>query len=147
VGLQMSLSPGHQLESWESEGGAVPAPPDVCVVPMSGTANQVEWAERIRRRVSNEFDRVAASFRAVARKQDAAARAETEAIIAILEEKRAEVMRRERAGYFIHDWQETGGRVSQLIFRDSRYQAIKSNRLQRKLSIQRRPEGLIDRRV
>ena len=95
---------------------------------MSGTANQVEWAERIKRQANDEFDRVARSFRSVAGKQSDAARADTEAIIAILEEKRAAVMRREEAGYFIHDWQEISDQVRQMIFQDARYQAIRSNR-------------------
>jgi hypothetical protein len=99
---------------------------------MSGTANQVEWAERIKRLVNEEFDRVARSFRSVAGKQNDAARADTEAIIAIVEEKRAEVMRRGEAGYFIHDWQEISDQVRQMIFHDVRYQAIKNNRLQNK---------------
>ena len=97
-------------------------------IPMSGTANQVEWAERIKRLANDEFDRVARSFRSVAAKQSDAARADTEAIIAILEEKRTEVMRRELASYFIHDWQEVGDQVRQMIFHDPRYRAIKSRR-------------------
>jgi hypothetical protein len=36
---------------------------------------------------------------------------DTEAIIAILEDKRAEVMSREEAGYFVHDWQEISDQV------------------------------------
>jgi hypothetical protein len=37
-------------------------------------------------------------------------------------------MRNEEAGYFIHGWQEIGDQVRQLIFRDSRYQAIKTSK-------------------
>ena len=37
-------------------------------------------------------------------------------------------MRSERAGYFIHDWQEIGDQVRQMIFADPRYQAIKGRR-------------------
>ena len=37
-------------------------------------------------------------------------------------------MRREEAGYFIHDWQETGGQVRRMLFDDARYQAIKRAR-------------------
>ena len=95
---------------------------------LSGTASQVEWAERIKRQVNAEFNRVAASFKSIAGKQDDEKRAGTEAVIAILEDKRAEVMSREDAGYFIHDWQEIGDQVRLLIFHDARYQAIKSNR-------------------
>jgi hypothetical protein len=116
------------IAAWENEGGAVLARPGIPVVRLTGTAAQVEWAERIKRQVNDEFDRVARSFRKVAAKQSDAARADTEAIIAILEEKRSEVMRREEAGYFIHDWQEISDQVRQMIFQDARYQAIKSNR-------------------
>jgi hypothetical protein len=117
-----------QLEAWEGEGGAALALlPDP--VQLTGTASQVEWAERVRRQVYIEFDRVAESFRAVAQKQPAGKRADTEAIIAILEDKRAEVMSREQAGYFIRDWQEIDGQVRQLIAADPRYLETKSHRL------------------
>src|SRR6266545_4970801 len=125
---KMNCSAENDIEAWEGEGGAAPALLGAGAISMSGTANQVEWAERIKRQVNDEFDRVARSFRSVAGKQSNAARADTEAIIAILEEKRAEVMRREQAGYFIHDWQEINDQVRQMIFQDARYQAIKSNR-------------------
>ena len=68
---------------------------------LTGTAAQVEWAERIKRRVSAEFDRVAAAFRLVAERQSGEKRADTEAIIAIVEGKRHEVFERQQAGYFI----------------------------------------------
>ena len=89
-------------------------------------------AERIKRQVNAEFDRVAASLRSMAGKQGDGKRADTEAVIAILEDKRAEVMSREQAGYFIHDWQEISDQVRQMIFHDARYQAIKSNRADRR---------------
>ena len=105
------------------------AAPPQAAVSLSGTASQVEWAERIRRQVGREFDRVAASFRAVAEKQPAGKRAQTEAILAILEDKRAEVMSREQAGYFIRDWQEIDDQVRRLIAQDPRYLEIKKSRL------------------
>ena len=83
--------------------------------------------------MKDEFDPVARPFRPVARKQGDAEHAETEATIAGLEEKRAQVMRSERAGYLIHAWQEIGDQVRQMIFHDARYQAIESNRLQSKV--------------
>ncbi|MDA0207361.1 MAG: hypothetical protein O3A53_16105 [Acidobacteria bacterium] len=100
---------------------------------LSGTANQIEWAERIRRRVNDEFDRVAATFCAVAAKQDAEAQADTQAIIEILEEKRTEVMRRDQAGYFIHDWQEITDQVRQMIFHDVRFAPIRERQSARRL--------------
>ena len=124
----MNASLKNDIEVWEGEGGTASALPGASGTPLSGTASQVEWAERIKRQVNAEFDRVAASFRSIAAKQDARKRADTEAVIAILEDKRAEVMSREQAGYFIHDWQEINDQVRQMIFQDARYQAVKSNR-------------------
>ncbi len=112
------------METWEGEGGALPTSP----VALTGTPNQVEWGDLIRRRVSDDFDRVALAFQTVADKQNEAKRADTEAILAILEEKRLEVMSRTEAGYFIHDWQEIGDQVRQMIGKDPRYQAIKARK-------------------
>ena len=124
----MSRSTARELETWEDDGGAARPSPSVSTASMTGTASQIEWARRIKRQVNDEFDRVAALLRSVARKQSEAKRAETEAVVGILEDKRAEVMSKQQAGYFIHDWQEIGDQVRQMIFRDTRYQAIKSNR-------------------
>jgi hypothetical protein len=44
-------------------------------------------------------------------------------------------MRREEAGYFIHDWQEIGDQVRQMIFHDPRYQAIRGNKAARRQSV------------
>jgi hypothetical protein len=126
----MNPTMAKDIGAWEDEGGAALPPLNVRVISMTGTVNQVEWAERIKRKVNDEFDRVARSFRSVASKQSDAARADTDAIVAILEEKRAEVMGREQAGYFIHDWQEISDQVRQMIFHDAGYQAIKRNRPQ-----------------
>lgn len=123
----------RDIEAWESEGGAL-GPPGISAVFMSGTVSQVEWAQRIRRNVDADFSRVAASFRAVANQQPHERRAGTEAILAILEDQRAEVMIHERAGYFIRGWQEISDQVRQLIFRDPRYQAIRSNRPARSIT-------------
>jgi hypothetical protein len=125
----MSSSPRDELEAWESEGGAT-LTPDLGRDAMIGTESQVEWSERIKSRGNDEFDRVAAAFRMVANQQKDQRRADTKAIIAVLEDKRAKVMRCERAGYFIHDWQEIGDQVRQMIFADARYRAIKSRRLE-----------------
>ena len=133
----------RDIEIWESEGGAVVNLLGAPASSMSGTAAQVEWAERIRRQVDAEFDRVASSFRSVARKQGDAKRADTEAIIAILEEKRAAVMSREQAGYFIHDWQEISDQVRQMIFLDARYQEIKDQRGARRRCLPRQSRQLV----
>ena len=95
---------------------------------MTGTEAQVEWAGRIKRQANDEFDRVAATFRAVASIQKDAKRAKTESIIAILEEKRAEVMGREDAGYFIRDWREISDQVRRMIGQDPKYRAIGAHR-------------------
>jgi hypothetical protein len=95
---------------------------------LLGTAAQIEWAESIRGRVNDEFDRGATSFRFIAQRQGADRRIGTEAIIEILEEKRAEVLSREQAGYFIRNWQEISDQVRQMIGKDARYQAIKAEK-------------------
>jgi hypothetical protein len=113
------------LNTWEDEGGAARRSLGVSRASMTGTASQVA---RIKRQVNAEFDRVAELFRSVASVQSEFKRAETEAVIGILEDQRTEVMSRQQAGYFIHDWQEIGDQVRQMLFRDARYQAIKSAR-------------------
>jgi hypothetical protein len=95
---------------------------------MTGTASQIEWAEQIRPRVGDEFDRVARAFRMAASHQTEPDRAATLAVIAILEEKRAEVMANDRAGYFIRNWQELTDQVRSMIAADGRYQTIRANR-------------------
>jgi len=100
---------------------------------LSGTDNQIEWALRIRQQVNAEFDRVAATFRAVAAERDDEVKAEVEEVVAILEDKRAEVMCREEAGYFIHDWQEITDQVRQMIFHDERYAPIRERQDARRL--------------
>jgi hypothetical protein len=101
----MSGVPNKQIEAWEEEGGAARRLYPTATF-LSSTENQVEWGLRIKRRVNEEFDRVAAAFTVAAHRQNGRRRTETETIIAILEEKRLEVMRNEEAGYFIHGWQE-----------------------------------------
>jgi hypothetical protein len=93
---------------------------------LAGSEAQVEWAQRIRRQVGAEFDRVEAAFRSVAQKQADNQRADTEAVIAILEEKRVAVLNQGQAGYFVREWQEIKDQVRQLILQDSRYQALKA---------------------
>jgi hypothetical protein len=95
---------------------------------LRGTESQVEWAERIKLVVSSEFDRVEKSFRAVAETQDDAKRERTEAILAILEEKRNAVMTQPDAGYFIRDWQDISDQVRQMIVKDPRFQALNFGR-------------------
>jgi hypothetical protein len=100
---------------------------------MTGTPNQIEWAEEIKPRVAAEFERVAKAFEAAAVKQTEEDRPGTQAVIAILQEKRSEVMANEQAGYFIRDWQELKDQVRQMIAQDPRYQAIKAEKAARRL--------------
>ncbi len=93
--------------------------------PWLGTESQIEWAEKIKPLVSAEFDRVAETLEAVARRQSIADRLDTRAMIAILEEKRLEVLGRNEAGYFIKNWQELTDQVQRLIRDDSRFAAIR----------------------
>jgi len=97
---------------------------------MTGTANQIEWAEQIKARVGAEFDRVANALDSVAGKQAGQKRTDTQAVIAILKDQRAGVMARDDAGYFILEWQELRDQVRQMIAKDSRYQAIKAQKIQ-----------------
>ena len=99
---------------------------------LTGTPSQIEWAEQIRPRVDAEFDRVEKAFRRVAANQLEEARLETLAILAVLEEKRLEVLSHPEAGYFIRYWQELGDQVRRIIAEDPRYQAIKFGRLARR---------------
>ncbi|HYI97496.1 MAG TPA: hypothetical protein VEX68_28420 [Bryobacteraceae bacterium] len=116
------------LLRWENEGGSarLSSGLEFGNKPLLGSTSQIEWAVAIRTRVNDEFDRVAKSFRSIAERQDARKRSDTEAILAILENKRTEVLSRGRAGYFIHDWQEISDQVRQMIGQDPRYQLIKS---------------------
>jgi hypothetical protein len=98
---------------------------------LGGTENQVAWAQEIRMRVNTEFDRVAEAFASVAARQTGQDQLDSVAVIALLEEKRAEVMSQDSAGYFIHVWQELSDQVRQLIAKDSRYQAIKADKAAR----------------
>ena len=113
---------------WEGEGGSAPSAVLAVTEPMSGTPAQVEWADRIKTKVNDEFDRVAITFQSIADKQSNEKRANTLAIVSILEEKRIEVLSRQQAAYFIREWQEISDQVRQLIFHDPRYEAIRASR-------------------
>ena len=91
---------------------------------LTGTAMQIEWAETIRTRVTTEFERVRQAFSQVAASQAQPELGDTVTILAILEEKRVEVLGQERAGYFIHDWAEAGDQVRRMIGQDSRFLTI-----------------------
>ena len=97
-------------------------------VPLTGTANQIEWATDIRNKVNLEFDRVARALASVREGQSELRRTATVHILGILAEIRAEVMANERAGYYIHDWQERGSQVRTMLLRDVRYLAVVSER-------------------
>jgi hypothetical protein len=140
------------IEKWEDEGGVAvaldhwliaqgmldpgsrPALNSVQTAEskMTGTPGQIEWAKQIRLRVGSEFDRVARAFEVVAGNQTEQARTDTEAVIAILGEKREEVMANCRAGYYIREWQEVSDQVRRLVAQDCRYQTIKANRAARR---------------
>lgn len=100
---------------------------------LTGTPNQIEWAEQIRSAVAREFDRVANVFQAQVGIQTGQKQAETRTIIAILEQKRAETMSVASAGYFIREWRDLGDQVRQMIARDPRYQYIKDQRAARRV--------------
>ena len=91
---------------------------------LNGTAHEIEWALRIRAQVDAEFDRVARVLERTATQRSGQKRLDTYGMIAILEEKRAEVMSKQDSGYFIHDWQELHDQVRKMMIKDARYQAI-----------------------
>jgi hypothetical protein len=101
-------------------------------IKLTGTPNQVEWAEQIRMIVAQEFDRVANAFRERMKGQTAPNEAETRAVIAIIEQKRTETMANTQAGYFIRDWQELSDQVRRMISQDPRYREIKDQRAARR---------------
>ena len=112
----------ERISVWEGEGGSLNETSEKA---MTGSVNQIEWAKQIKTQVSAEFDRVKMALEAAAAKQSGQNRMDTQAVIAILEDKRAEVMAHQDAGYFIHDWQEMRDQVRQMIMKDERYKAIK----------------------
>jgi hypothetical protein len=117
----------ERISEWEGEGGSLNVTPEKT---MTGTVNQIEWAKQIKTQVNVEFDRVKMALEAAAARQSGRDRADTQAMIAILEDKRAEVMAHEEAGYFIHDWQELRDQVRRMIMKDNRYKVIKAGREQ-----------------
>jgi hypothetical protein len=118
----------ERISVWEGEGGSLNETSEKA---LTGTVNQIEWAKQIRTQVNAEFDRVITALEAAATKQSSQDRMDTHAIIAIVEEKRTEVMEHQEAGYFIHDWQELREQVRQMIMKDDRYKAIKTGKAQR----------------
>jgi hypothetical protein len=102
----------------------VTEPVIVMTTALTGTANQIEWGEQIKARVGKEFDRVANAMRSAAGKQEDLDRTDTLGLVAILEEKRLEVMANDRAGYFIHHWQEPGDQVRHMVVTDPRYAKV-----------------------
>jgi len=131
------------LGEWESEGGATiahPAMPGLgpriaAKTILVGTPNQIEWAEQIKDRVHKEFDRAGMILKSVAAKQVSSDQTDTLKLVAILEEKRHDVMVNDRAGYFIHDWQELSDQVREMIVKDPRYEKIMARRAARKHAI------------
>lgn len=136
------------LGEWESEGGATTcvdvfahlATPDfgpniAAKTILVGTPNQIEWAEQIKDRVHKEFDRVGMILKLVAATQVGWDQTDTLKLVAILEEKRHDVMANDRAGYFIHDWQELRDQVREMILKDPRYRNIMASQAARKHAI------------
>jgi hypothetical protein len=115
-----------RISVWEGEGGSVN---ETSEKELTGTANQIEWAKQIKIQVNAEFDRVKTALEAAAAKQSGHDRLNTLAVITILQDKRAEVLARQDAGYFIHDWQELRDQVRQMIMKDDRYKAIKADKV------------------
>jgi hypothetical protein len=95
---------------------------------LTGTADQITSAERIRPLVDAEFERIERVLEASAAKRVSKDRLETMEVIEILRGKRAEVMANQDAAYFVREWRELKDQVRQLMAQDPRYQAIKAGR-------------------
>ncbi len=122
IGFSREMTEADRIAVWEEEGGFLNSPEGDT---LTGTINQIQWARQIRTQVDNEFDRVANALQTAARSQPERDRLKTHAMMAILEEKRAEVMANRNAGYFIHDWQELRDQVRKMLMDDARYKALK----------------------
>jgi hypothetical protein len=94
---------------------------------LNGATHEIEWAVSIRAQVNAEFDRVAKVLERTATQRSGQRQLDTYGMIAILEEKRAEVMSKQDAGYFIQNWHELHDQVRKLLIKDARYQAIKAS--------------------
>jgi hypothetical protein len=101
-------------------------------IKLTGTPAQVEWAERIRLTVDQEFDRIAKAFQAQSASQTVEKQSETRTILEILEQKRAETMSIGIAGYFIREWQDLSDQVRLMIAKDPRYHFIRDQRARRR---------------
>lgn len=95
---------------------------------MIGSADQVKQAELIKVRVNAEFDRIASALGTSAAKRTGQDQTDMETVIAILEEKRAEIMAKGQADYFINNWRGELGRIRELIAQDTRYRAINTRK-------------------
>src|SRR5689334_22542924 len=126
------MDPQVAVGEWENEGGAPASAITGVTLALTGTANQIDWAEQIKERVSQDFDRVANAMKSVAARQVDRVRSDIDALIVILEDKRSEVMSKDQAGYFIRDWQDPGDQVRQMIINDPRYGVIKVSQAERK---------------
>ena len=102
---------------------------------MTGTPNQIEWAEQIKVSVAAEFDRVAGALNSVALRQTGEALLDTKTALELLEESRRAVLAREEAGYFIRDWQDLSGQVRELIALDPRHKAMQAARKLREMRL------------
>lgn len=155
--LMIQLLPTEDdTAGWEDEGGALgqadcplavketaessskAVQPDLIAEQAGATIHQAEWADQIRARVAAELDRAAQMLEVVAGQQPEQDRKDTQDVIAILGQKRAELMARNDAGRFIHDWQELRGQVRQMILQDPRCQPLKAQQFS---TLPQRPQG------
>ena len=114
------------ISAWEGEGGSSAGMP---AGHMIGTLSQIAWAIQIKSQLEAEFDRVREALEYAAAKRSPEDVTDIKAIMRILEDKRAEVMENEQAGYFIHDWQNPKDLVSRLVVGDPRYEEIKARQM------------------
>ena len=110
------------IAAWEEEGGSAGR---ITVARLVGTVNQIAWAEQIKAQVDAEFDRLRRVLDSAASARPPKDVTDLQTIIQILEDKRAEVMENDQAGYFIRNWQELRDQVRRLITADPRYEEMR----------------------
>lgn len=98
--------------------GQVPLPA------LTGDPTQISWATRIRAEVSLSFDRVIIAIQTGTNKYKGLEPSETEKLLFLVEEHRADVLGVPEAQYFLDHWQDPVDRVQRLIHGDARWRVI-----------------------
>jgi hypothetical protein len=119
-GLDLSANRGSQLrtlftdgaiDTWEDEGG-LPCEPSA--PKLGGAELHIRWAEPIEVCANARFN-VKNALESLARKQNAGDRINTQAALAIPENKPVGITAADEAGYLIHEWQALRDQARRMI--------------------------------